>query len=324
MWPATRRAQKKKNRNEGWRKIGPPIHTEYFHLGWSNHLDLGREWCERRVFVRHALNNLLEHGGAACQHDTAYKFLRVNAALHVALERRVVGSTGSFNNEIWLQQHFHVKETFSVDSDDVSVCENVLDLIVDGASAVSLFVMRSTIPWKMAVPPDGTTLTHTYLLKDVNVTLHVVLGRSAVDSGKRLEQHFDATETFSTDSADVSVWELVSLLVVTVRGRFELDGSDDVFVWEHAGLLLVCGCSRFVLCVVLWTHVAQYLFDIWNNLPLCNGSERVPWLSEDLHQLHCNITASETKDGERQSETFVDEHCARHAVRVSHNVRRAS
>ena len=24
-----------------------------------------------------------------------------------------------------------------------------------------------------------------------------------------LEQHFDATETFSTDSADVSVWELV-------------------------------------------------------------------------------------------------------------------
>ena len=56
---------KKKNRNEGWRKTGPPIHTEYFYLGWSNHLDLGREWCQRRVFVRHALNNLLEHGGAA-------------------------------------------------------------------------------------------------------------------------------------------------------------------------------------------------------------------------------------------------------------------
>ena len=40
---------------------------------------------------------------------------------------------------------------------------NHLDLIVDGASAVSSFVTRSTIPWKMAVPPDGTTLAHTSL-----------------------------------------------------------------------------------------------------------------------------------------------------------------
>jgi len=69
-------------------------------------------------------------------------FACVNAALHVALERSVVDSTGSFTNEIWLEQHFHVKETFIVDSDDVSVWEN---LIVDGASEVSLFVMRSTI-----------------------------------------------------------------------------------------------------------------------------------------------------------------------------------
>ena len=72
-----------------------------------------------------------------------------------------------------------------------------------------------------------------------------------MDSGRRQEQHFDATETFSTDSADVSVWELVGLLVVTVRGRFELDDSDDVFVWELVSLLLVNGCSQFVLCVVL-------------------------------------------------------------------------
>ena len=49
----------------------------------------------------------------------------VNVALHVAVERSVVDSTGSFN-EIWLEQHFHVKETFSVDSDDVSVCETSL------------------------------------------------------------------------------------------------------------------------------------------------------------------------------------------------------
>ena len=68
--------------------------------------------------------------------------------------------------------------------------------------------------------------------------------------------------------------------VVTVRGRFELDDSDDV--WEHVGLLLVNGCNLYL--------------NIWSNLPLCNGNERVLWLSEDLHHLHCNITASETKD----------------------------
>ena len=40
---------------------------------------------------------------------------------------------------------------------------NHLDLIVDGANVVSSFVMRSTIPWNMAVPPDVTTLTYNSL-----------------------------------------------------------------------------------------------------------------------------------------------------------------
>ena len=53
-------------------------------------------------------------------------FAGVNAALHVALERSFVYSTDSFTYEIWLEQHFHVKETFSVDSDDVSVWETSL------------------------------------------------------------------------------------------------------------------------------------------------------------------------------------------------------
>ena len=118
------------------------------------------------------------------------------------------------------------------------------------------------------------------------------------------------------DSDDVFVWEHVGRLLVTVRGRFVLDDSDDVFVWEHVGRLLVNGRNRFVLCVVTQANEAQFLSDIWNNLRLCGGSERVPSLSEDHRQLLCNITASETKDGEKQSETFVDEHCVRHDVRV--------
>jgi len=43
-----------------------------------------------------------------------------------------------------------------------------------------------------------------------------------VDSGKRLEPHFDVTETFSTDSVDVSVRELVGLFLVNFRSRLEL------------------------------------------------------------------------------------------------------
>merc|ERR1712045_878873 len=35
-----------------------------------------------------------------------------------------------------------------------------LIFIVDGASAVSSFVMRSPIPWNIVVPPDNTTFAY--------------------------------------------------------------------------------------------------------------------------------------------------------------------
>ena len=58
--------------------------------------------------------------------DLGVQFLAgVNVTLHVALERIVVDSNGSFTSEILLEQHFHVKETFSADNDDVSVWELV-------------------------------------------------------------------------------------------------------------------------------------------------------------------------------------------------------
>ena len=72
------------------------------------------------------------------------------------------------------------------------------------------------------------------------------LERSDVDSACSfsgeawLEQLFRATETFGAN-------------------------SDDVPVWELAGLLLV---SRFELCVVIHTNVAQFLDDIPSNLPV--------------------------------------------------------
>ena len=100
--------------------------------------------------------------------------------------------------------------------------------------------------------------------------------------------------------------------------------SDDVSVWELAGLLLA---SRFELCVEIRASVARFIFDITSNLPHCGSSERVPSLSEVLQEILCMITASQiqTKDGVRQSVTFVDGHCVRHTVtRIHHEARRPS
>ena len=97
---------------------------------------------------------------------------------------------------------------------------------------------------------ENTTCAQVFA--DVNVTLLDVLERSVV------EQHFHATETFGADRDDVSVWELVGLILVgTFRGRFEL-------------------------CVAVKRHVAKVLFDITTDNPLCGGRERVPALSEEL------------------------------------------
>ena len=63
-----------------------------------------------------------------------------------------------------------------------------------------------------------------------------------------LEQHFHATGTFDANNDEVPVWELASLLFVNYRIGFEL-------------------------CVVNKTCVAQFLFDILRNLPLCGGSQ---------------------------------------------------
>ena len=111
-----------------------------------------------------------------------------------------------------------------------------------------------------------------------------------------------ATETFSTVSDDVSVWEHVDLIVGTFRSRLEL-------------------------CVVAKSNVAKFLFDITTDHPLCGGRERISALGEDLHSIFCKSTASrvQTKDSVRQSVIFVAGHCVRHTVtRIHHEARRPS
>ena len=177
-----------------------------------------------------------------------------------------------------------------------------LDLHRGGDNAGNSVVMPSKIPWNKVVPYDSTT-RRTALCGCRRRTLCCsgTRYRDFWDSGKRLEQHFDATGTFSTDSADVSVWELVGLFLVNFRSRLELcvviqtqspslrwewksthctneiwqeqhfcatkmfgaDG-DEVFVWRLVGLLLVHFRGRFMHCVVIRADEAQFLFDVTN------------------------------------------------------------
>ena len=64
-----------------------------------------------RQFLRHALNNSLEHGRAIIEHGIGVQLL---AGVHVTpretLERCVVESAGFFTSRTWLEQHFHAME----------------------------------------------------------------------------------------------------------------------------------------------------------------------------------------------------------------------
>ena len=123
------------------------------------------------------------------------------------------------------------------------------------------------------MPPDGTTLAYNFLRVSTSHFVRKCRGSAGFFANEsRLEKYIDATETFSADRHDVSVWELISLDLVDFRRRFEL-------------------------CFAIRAKAAQFLFDIPHNLPHCGSSERVPSLSEVLQEILCKITAMPTNDG---------------------------
>merc|ERR1712214_271474 len=68
--------------------------------------------------------------------------------------------------------------------------------------------------------------------------------------------------------------------------------------------------------------VAELLLDVTDNLALSSGSEGVATLSEDLHKVVGELTASQVKtdDGMGEGITFIDGDTMRHTVtRVHHN-----
>ena len=84
--------------------------------------DLYRGWSQRRQLFRHVLKNPLEHGRSTREHDIDEKLF---ADVYVTLrERSVVESAGFFIGETCLAGvTLHAMETFSADSNEVSVWE---------------------------------------------------------------------------------------------------------------------------------------------------------------------------------------------------------
>merc|ERR1719412_2964408 len=118
----------------------------------------------------------------------------------------------------------------------------------------------------------------------------------------RLEEHLRATEALAADRDDVTVGQLVRLLLV---GR--LSGG-------------------LHLCVVVKSDVRELLLYVTNNLTLCRGGEGIAALSENLHHVLCQVAARQiqAQDGMGQCITFVDWNGMRHTVsRVHHDTRGA-
>ena len=91
-----------------------------------------------------------------------------------------------------------------------------LTFVMDGVNTVSSFVMRSQVPWNMAVPPDDTTLAVLLLVST---------------------SHFMKLETSVVESAGFFTGGNLAGTTLLRNGNVRRD-SDDVTVWENLGLLL--------------------------------------------------------------------------------------
>merc|ERR1711987_39057 len=113
----------------------------------------------------------------------------------------------------------------------------------------------------------------------------------------RLEESLGATESFVTDGDDLTVGKLIGLL-------------------KGGG-----GSSGGHLLLEVKGNIAQLLLDVTDNLSLGSGGERVTSLSEDLHQVVGQFTASEvkTEDGVGESITFIDGDSVGNTITRVHN-----
>merc|ERR1719189_247647 len=164
----------------------------------------------------------------------------------------------------------------------------ILIFMVGGAKAVISFCMRSAIPAYMVVPPDITTLAYRSFLMSTSHFMMELCGfmntsRFHAQEG-RLEEGLRASEPFVANSDDLAIGKFIALL----KGG---GGS---------------GSGHFLLKVK--GDIAELLFDVTDNLALSSGGERVATLSEDLHEVVSEVTASQVQpeDGMGQGVSFID------------------
>jgi len=128
------------------------------------------------------------------------------------------------------------------------------------------------------------------ILTDVNITLHDRVVGGLMDTAGfhsqegRLEEGLRGTESLITNGDDLTVRKLIGLL--------QGGGSS----------------SSSHLLLKVKSNIAKLLLDVTDNLTLSGGGERVTTLSEDLHEVVGELTASQvqTEDGMGKGITFID------------------
>merc|ERR1712136_505731 len=128
------------------------------------------------------------------------------------------------------------------------------------------------------------------VLPDINIALHDGVVGGLVDTAGlhtkegRLEEGLGGTEPLVADGDDLAIGKLIGLL-------------------EGGG-----GSSGGHLLLEVKGNIAELLLDVTDNLTLSSGGERVTPLSEDLHQVVGQFTASQvkTEDGVGEGITFID------------------
>ena len=142
------------------------------------------------------------------------------------------------------------------------------------------------------------------ILTDVHVALHDGIVGSLMDTSRFhsqeawLEEGFRASEALVTDSDHLTIRELVTLLKTGAAGS-----------------------SRHLLLKVK-SNIAELLLDVTDDFTLGSGGEGVPTLSEDLHQVVGQVTASQvqTEDGMGKCISFIDGHSVRYTItRIKHD-----
>merc|ERR1719295_1455447 len=112
------------------------------------------------------------------------------------------------------------------------------------------------------------------VLPDVNIALHDGVVGGLMDTTGfhskegRLEESFRGTESLIADGDDLTVGKLIGLL-------------------EGGG-----GSSSGHFLLKVKSNIAELLLDVTDNLPLSSGGEGVATLSEDLHEVVGQLTAS--------------------------------